>query len=124
VGDALNDFGKSVKASKILLLGVAYKRNSNDYRESPALDIWKLLHEKQANVLYHDPYILSVPIDSQTLRSESLSPSLLESMDCSVIVTDHNDYDWQSIVDHSKLIVDTRNATRGTKPGNCRIVKL
>jgi UDP-N-acetyl-D-glucosamine dehydrogenase len=124
VGDSLNNFGKSIKGSKILLLGVAYKKNSNDYRESPALDIWKLLHQKQAEVLYHDPFILSVPIDSYTLKSESLNSALLESVDCSVVVTDHSDYDWQSIVDHSKLIVDTRNATRGTKAGNCRIVKL
>ena len=124
IADALNEDSKSIKSSKILLLGVAYKKNSNDYRESPALDIWKLLHEKQANVLYHDPYIPNVPVDSITLQSEKLSPSLLQSVDCTVIVTDHSDYDWQSIVDFSKLIVDTRNATRGTNPRNCRVVKL
>jgi len=124
ISEALNDFSKSVKGSKILILGVAYKKNSNDHRESPALDIWKLLYEKQAEVRYHDPHIPSVPVDSQVLKSETLTASLLESVDCAVIVTDHSDYEWQTIVDHSRLIVDTRNATRGASPGKCRIVKL
>ena len=124
ITDALNNISKSVKDSRILLLGVAYKKNSNDFRESPALDIWKLLHEKQAKVLYHDPHIPSVPLDSRVLKSEELNASLLGEVDCSVIVTDHHSYDWQFIVDHSRLIVDTRNATRKTKAENCRIVKL
>jgi len=124
ITDALNTNSKSVKDSRILLLGVAYKKNSNDYRESPALDIWKLLHEKQARVMYHDPHIPSVPLDSQVLKSEELTSSLLGEMDCAVIVTDHHSYDWQFIVNHSRLIVDTRNATRKTKAENCRIVKL
>jgi UDP-N-acetyl-D-glucosamine dehydrogenase len=124
ISDALNDFGKSIKGSKILLLGVAYKKNSNDYRESPALDIWKLLDEKHAQISYHDPYIASVPVDSQTLKSEPLDAALLESCDCAVIVTDHSDFDWQFILDHSRLVVDTRNATRNAKKGDCRIVKL
>jgi len=124
ITDALNDFGKSIKGSKILLLGVAYKRNSNDYRESPALDIWKLLSEKRAEIRYHDPYISSVPVDSQTLKGEPLSAELLKSMDCAVIVTDHSDFDWQFILDNSRLVIDTRNATRKSKAGDCRIVKL
>jgi UDP-N-acetyl-D-glucosamine dehydrogenase len=124
ITDALNNISKSVKDSRILLLGVAYKKNSNDYRESPALDIWKLLYEKQAKVLYHDPYIPSVPLDSRVLKSEELNEALLAEVDCTVIVTDHASYDWQFIVDHSQLIVDTRNATRKTKTDKCRIVKL
>jgi UDP-N-acetyl-D-glucosamine dehydrogenase len=124
ITDALNNISKSVKDSSILLLGVAYKKNSNDYRESPALDIWKLLHEKQAQVLYHDPHIPAVPLDSHVLKSEELSAALLGKVDCAVIVTDHASYDWQFIVDHSRLIVDTRNATRKTVANHCRIVKL
>ena len=124
ITSALNDFSKSIKGSRILLLGVAYKRNSNDYRESPALDIWKLLFEKQAEVLYHDPHISSVRMDSQLLKTEELDAPLLEGVDCTVIITDHSSYDWQFIVDHSRLLVDTRNATRKTKADKCRIVKL
>jgi UDP-N-acetyl-D-glucosamine dehydrogenase len=124
ISNALNDFGKSIKSSKILLLGAAYKKNSNDYRESPALDIWKLLEEKHARILYHDPYVPVLPVDSQSLKSEPLSAALLESMDCSVIVTDHSNFDWQFILSHSRLIVDTRNATRGAKKTGCVIVKL
>jgi UDP-N-acetyl-D-glucosamine dehydrogenase len=124
IANALNDRGKSVKNSRILVLGVAYKKNSNDFRESPALDIWKLLEEKQAKVIYHDPHIAFVPFDSQIVKSENLDASLLKEVDCTVIVTDHSSYDWQFIVDHSRLIVDTRNATRKTKAGNCRVIKL
>ena len=124
ITDALNHDSKSVKGSRILLLGVAYKRDSNDFRESPALDIWKLLYEKQAEVLYHDPYIPSVPVDSSVLKSQELSAAVLGDVDCTVIVTDHSSYDWQFIVDHSKVIVDTRNATRKTRADHCRIVKL
>jgi UDP-N-acetyl-D-glucosamine dehydrogenase len=124
ITDALNNETKSIKGSRILLLGVAYKKDSNDYRESPALDIWKLLNEKQAQVLYHDPFIPAVPLDSQMLKSEALTESLLRSVDCAVIVTDHSSYDWQFIVDHSRVIVDTRNATRKAKSDTCRIVKL
>jgi UDP-N-acetyl-D-glucosamine dehydrogenase len=124
ITDALNDNNKSVKGSRILLLGVAYKKNSNDYRESPALDIWKLLYQKQAQVLYHDPHIAALPLDSLVLESEVLDGRLLNEVDCTVIITDHSTYDWQFIVDHSRLIVDTRNATRTTKTDQCRIVKL
>jgi UDP-N-acetyl-D-glucosamine dehydrogenase len=124
ITDALNDRGKSVKNSRILLLGIAYKKNSNDYRESPALDIWKLLQQKQANVVYHDPHIATVPLDGSVLESQKLDESLLTQVDLAVIVTDHSAYDWQFIVDHSGLIVDTRNATRKTQAGNCRIIKL
>ena len=124
ITSALNDESKSVKGSRILLLGVAYKKNSNDYRESPALDIWKLLQEKQANVVYHDPHISSVPVDSQVLNSQELNSSLLNEVDCTVIITDHSSYDWQFVVDHSRLIVDTRNATRNARSERCRIVKL
>jgi UDP-N-acetyl-D-glucosamine dehydrogenase len=125
VFDALNGYRKSVKGSKIVLLGLAYKRNSNDFRESPALDILKLLKEKGAEVYFNDPYIPKIQMDSETLQTQTLDASLLETSDCVVIVTDHSSYDWQFVVDHAKLIVDTRNAARKTEPRtNCRIVKL
>jgi UDP-N-acetyl-D-glucosamine dehydrogenase len=124
IADALNQEEKSVKGSKILVLGVAYKKDSNDIRESPALDIIRLLHQKQASVLYHDPHIRSIATDSLLLSSEELTSDLLREADCAVIVTDHSAFEWQFVVDHSALILDTRNATRHTRPGGCRIVKL
>jgi UDP-N-acetyl-D-glucosamine dehydrogenase len=124
IGDALNDACKSVKGSRIVVLGVAYKKNSNDFRESPALDIVSLLLERQADVKFHDPYISEIRFDHTVLHSTKLESTLLESADCVVIVTDHSSYDWQSIVNHSRLIMDTRNATRNTEGGNCKIVKL
>jgi UDP-N-acetyl-D-glucosamine dehydrogenase len=124
ISDALNDACKSVKGSRIVVLGVAYKKNSNDFRESPALDILSLLLERQADVKFHDPYIFQIRFDHDVLHSSLLEPRLLESADCVVIVTDHSCFDWQWIVNHSRLIMDTRNATQGTAVGTCKIVKL
>jgi UDP-N-acetyl-D-glucosamine dehydrogenase len=124
ITDSLNQDQKSVKGSRIVLLGVAYKKNSNDLRESPALDILKLLQEKHADVAYHDPLIAEVAMDSTTVPRSTFDAALLEKADCVVIITDHSSYDWQFVVDHSRLIVDTRNATRHARAGKCRIVKL
>jgi UDP-N-acetyl-D-glucosamine dehydrogenase len=123
--DALNDDRKSVKGSKIVLMGLAYKKDSNDVRESPGLDILKLLKEKEADVVFHDPHVTKIHMDSEVINSEKLEPSLLKNADCVVIITDHSSYDWQFVVDHSKLIVDTRNAARKAERNNsCRVVKL
>ena len=124
VADALNQEKKSVNGSRILVLGVAYKKNSNDVRESPALDIIKLLHDRGAEVVFNDPYVPQIKMDTKLLKSDPLEASLLKNADCTVVVTDHSDYDWNFIVQHSGLIVDTRNATRNVKPQSCRIVKL
>lgn len=125
ISDALNQARKSVKGSKIVLLGLAYKKDSNDFRESPALDILKLLKEKGADVMFHDPHIPKIQMDSDTLHSQKLEASMLQNSDCVVIITDHSSYDWQFVVDHAKLIVDTRNAARKTlRRDTCRIVKL
>lgn len=124
IADALNHRKKSVNGSRILVLGVAYKKNSNDVRESPALDIIKLLQDRGAEVVFHDPYVPQIKMDSKLLKSDPLEASLLKNADCTVVVTDHSDYDWNFIVQNSGLIVDTRNATRNVKPQSCRIVKL
>jgi UDP-N-acetyl-D-glucosamine dehydrogenase len=124
IAGALNAECKSVKNSRILLLGVAYKKNSNDSRESPALDILKLLQEKEASVSFHDPYISQVKMDSQTITCAPLDAQNLQQSDCIVVVTDHTLYDWQFVVDHARLVVDTRNATRNVRSTSCRIVKL
>ncbi len=124
VADALNDDGKPIRGSKIAVLGVAYKRDIDDVRESPALDIIHLLEQKGADVSYHDPYVPSVRLeDGRVMESVELSDEWLSEADCVVIVTDHTSYDWQRIVDKSHLIVDTRNATKGVE-GAARVVKL
>jgi UDP-N-acetyl-D-glucosamine dehydrogenase len=112
VQDALNDAGKAVKGSKILLLGVAYKRDVNDVRESPAIDIMYLLRLKGAMVSYHDPFVPTIRQDVMEMPSaEDLDAALSES-DCVVITTDHTSYDWGLIEEKAKLLVDTRGIAR------------
>jgi UDP-N-acetyl-D-glucosamine dehydrogenase len=124
ITDALNDDGKAVRGSKILVLGVAYKRDIDDVRESPALDVLSLLQHKGAEVHYHDPYISSLRLENdQKLESEPYSRDFVSSMDCVVIITDHSTFDWQQVVDDSRLIVDTRNAT-GRVQGQARVVSI
>jgi UDP-N-acetyl-D-glucosamine dehydrogenase len=126
ITDALNDEGKAVRGSKVVVLGVAYKRDVNDVRESPALDVLGLLQEKGANVVYNDPYIPHVRLEGEhyhDMDSTPYSEELLESADCVVVVTDHTNYDWQHILDHSKLIVDTRHVTP-PRTGKARVVLL
>jgi UDP-N-acetyl-D-glucosamine dehydrogenase len=123
--ELLNSRRKSVKGSKVLVLGVAYKRDTGDTRESPALDVIRLLHEQGARVSFHDPYVREVQVDGgRMLRRRSLGPRTVGEADVVVIVTDHAAYDWDQIVRHAALILDTRNATRGVRHGRGRIRKL
>jgi UDP-N-acetyl-D-glucosamine dehydrogenase len=110
VQDALNNHGKALKGSQVLVLGAAYKPNIDDIRESPALDVIGLLKEKMAGVSYHDPYISTLTHDDWTLASEPDLMKAVKNADCVVIITDHASYDYQAIHDSAKLIVDTRNA--------------
>ena len=110
VQDALNDAGKPVKGSRILMLGVAYKKNVGDLRESPALDIIHLLRSKGACVSYHDPYVPQLHLEDTRLSSVDDLTAALRNADCVVIATDHSAYDWDQIRAAAKLIVDTRNA--------------
>jgi UDP-N-acetyl-D-glucosamine dehydrogenase len=114
IGGALNQHKKSINGAKVLILGVAYKRDIDDLRESPALTIIELLQHEGAQVGYHDPYFPFIgkgrKYDLQMKRSEL---DQLEQYDCIVIVTDHSDYDYKKIVSEAKLVVDTRNATKG-----------
>ena len=124
VADALNEDGKSVKGSKIVVLGVAYKRDVDDMRESPALDVLHLLIQKGAHVSYHDPHVSSLRLeDGHTLASEAYSDNLLASADCVVIITDHSAIDWSHVTKTAKVVVDSRNAT-AKAPGTARIVSL
>ena len=109
VQDALNDAGKPVKGSRILVLGVAYKKDVNDLRESPALDIIHLLETKGAQVNYHDPHVPNFHHDGMEMVGVPDLVSALNTADCVIIITDHSDYDWQQIRSNARLIVDTRH---------------
>jgi UDP-N-acetyl-D-glucosamine dehydrogenase len=132
VAASLNDDRKAINGSRILVLGVAYKRNVSDMRESPALDIIQLLQQRGAQVRYHDPLVPILHVESHShlpgaeplaLESVPLTAQELAKSDCVVIVTDHSTIDWDLVVAHAPLIVDSRNACRG-KRGPGRVVKL
>jgi UDP-N-acetyl-D-glucosamine dehydrogenase len=110
IADALNKCKKSLNGSRILALGVAYKRGVSDTRESAALEVVKLLMEEGANVSYCDPYVSEVNIDGRVIASTTITPELLRSMDCVVVLTDHSVFDYAGIVADSSLILDCRNA--------------
>ena len=118
---ALNDRSKSVKGSRVHVLGVAYKRDINDVRESPALDVMALLNELGAQLSYSDPFIPSIEIGG--LEMEAVEPlAACRAADCVVLITDHGVFDYKAIAESSKLIVDTRNALRKYSGGN--VVRL
>ncbi len=124
VSRALNDESKAVRGSRILVLGVAYKRDINDVRESPALDIIRLLEERGAHVEYHDPFVAEIREDDHIRRNVELSDEMLRWADACVVVTDHTAMAWQHVVDHASLVVDTRNVCAGLTPGRARVVAL
>jgi UDP-N-acetyl-D-glucosamine dehydrogenase len=121
---ALNDEKKSVNGSRVLVVGVAYKKDIDDVRESPAVDIVRLLESYGATVGYHDPYVSEFDDDRHVLKGIDLTAAALSEVDAVVIVTDHTVVDYQFIVDNSRLVVDTRNVTRGCRPGRARVVSL
>lgn len=121
--EALNGEKKSVKGSKIFILGAAYKRDISDVRESPALDVIMLLKEKGAVVSYNDPFIPEVDEGEFKLQSVPLNEKTLKEADCVVIITNHSSYNYKMICKNAKLVMDTRNATKGIK-GSAKIIKL
>jgi UDP-N-acetyl-D-glucosamine dehydrogenase len=110
ISDALNAECKSINGSRILVLGVAYKPNVSDMRESPALDVIHLLREKGGDVTFHDPHVPDLAVDGVAVPTVELTEEVLHKMDCVVIITHHNDYDWRFVIEHANVIVDTRNA--------------
>ncbi len=120
----LNLMGRPLNGAKILLAGVAYKRDVEDVRESPAIRIIQLLQERLAHVIYHDPHVprLETRHLQQILRSHELSPDLLRSCDAAVIVTDHAGVDYEMILQHSSLVVDSRNATARYRKPSHRVI--
>ncbi len=123
---ALNQKQRSVKGSRVLVLGVAYKKDVDDLRESPSLKIMQLLMERGAHVDYNDPHFPALHTmrhyDYSHMRSVDLTPQALSSYDCVLIATDHSSYDYQAIVEAAKLVVDTRNATRRITRNRAKIV--
>ena len=126
VADALNDSGKPVKGSKIALLGMAYKKDVDDPRESPGFELMDLLLNKGAVVSYNDPHIPVLPsmrhYPHLKMASKELTADYLRLQDCLVIVTDHSAYDWAWVLEHSPLIIDTRNATRSMRGNYDKVI--
>ncbi len=126
IADALNARRRSVRGSKVLLLGLAYKKDVDDLRESPSLKLIDLLQQKGATVHYNDPYIPRLHRTRRydfPLQSVPLSPQMLAGYDCVVIATDHSSYDYAAIVRDAVLVVDTRNATGDVREGREKIVR-
>jgi len=127
VGEALNDRSQAIRGAKILVVGIAYKKDVDDVRESPALEIIKLLKERGAEVSYTDPYIPRLhkmrEYDFSYMSSVAMTEDLLRNADAVLIATDHSKLDYQWIVDHSGLVVDTRNATKSITRGREKIVR-
>lgn len=125
VAEVLNDDQRAVKGSRILVLGVAYKSNVADVRESPALDVIQHLRERGADVVFHDPFVTSLRLGSgEEMTSVPLCDERIEMSDCVVITTDHEVIDWERVVRLSKRIVDSRNATAGIEPGRTVIRRI
>ncbi len=126
VMEALNSRKKSINGSRILLLGMAYKKDVDDPRESPSFKLLELLREKGAEVQYNDPHILALqPVRkySFNLKSTDLTAETLASMDCILLATDHSAYDYRFILDHADLIVDTRNGFNGLQGAAHKVVQ-
>jgi len=120
--ELLNEEGKALRGSKVMLLGMAYKRDIDDLRESPALKIAKLLLRHGANVSYHDPFIATIDGNGLNMKSLPLTSHVLEAQDLVIITTGHTNVDYQQVVEHAPLIFDTRNATKGSQ--SPKIVRL
>ncbi|MDD4879139.1 MAG: nucleotide sugar dehydrogenase [Candidatus Omnitrophica bacterium] len=119
-----NRFGKAVKGAKILILGLSYKKDVTDTRESPAYEVMEKLKERGAVISYYDPFVPSAVLNGHKMRSIKLTGPELKGKDCAVIVTDHSNVDYDFIVKNSKFILDTRNALRNTKTNRDKIERL
>ena len=122
IAEGLNRRGVAVHGSRILVLGVSYKENIDDTRESPSLDIMETLRERGARIQYSDPYVPAMRFAGQKLTSVPITPARLKRFDCVVIATAHASFPYGTVVRHSKAVVDTRNALRGRK--SAKIIRL
>ena len=126
VAESLNRAKKALNGSKILVLGLAYKKDVDDIRESPSIELIELLRERGVKVDYNDPYVPKTPRQREhdlRMSSKKLTEAMLKSYDCVLIATDHTSYDYPWIVRHARLVVDTRNATAAVRTGRKKIVK-
>ena len=127
LAEFLNNAGKPIKGTKICLLGMAYKKDVDDPRESPSFELMELLLERGAEVTYNDPHIPRLPkmrhYDVPAMTSTDLTPEFLQSQDCVLIATDHSAYDYEFIVQHSPMVLDTRNAAKNVTVGREKIFK-
>ncbi len=124
---ALNGVNKSLKDSNIFVLGVAYKKDIDDVRESPALKIMELLRKNGANINYHDPYIPRIEPHSGitfSLESLAMTDEELAGADCILILTDHSSVNYHRVVENAQLVVDTRNATKNVEQNRDKITKI
>ncbi len=124
VTEALNERARSLHGSKVLVLGVAYKRDVRDTRESPALEIIQLLLGKKAQVSYHDPHVPWLTLDGRRFESVPLTAESLAEQDCVLIATDHSLLDYKWVVEHAPCVVDTRNATKATNGYLHKVTRL
>jgi UDP-N-acetyl-D-glucosamine dehydrogenase len=122
--EILNERKKPLKGSRVLIVGIAYKKDVNDVRESPALEIVSVLRNRGAIVCYHDPYVSKVNVNGEVLQSVPLTGKKVSGADCVAIVTDHRSIDYNLLVSNAALILDTRNALRDIKGKRDKIVKL
>lgn len=127
LSEFLNDAGKPIRGSKICLLGMAYKKDVDDPRESPSFELMELLLERGADLTYNDPHIPTLPKmrhhDVPDMSSTELTPEFLAAQDCVLIATNHSAYDYAYIVEHSRMVLDTRNATKDVSVGRHKIFK-
>ena len=124
VTEALNDVGRALKGSSVLVLGVAYKPGVGDTRESPAHEILATLHGRGAEVSYSDPRVPTFPVDGTELKAVDPSAEVLREADCVLILTDHPEFDYAAVARHARLIVDTRHRLPQTADGPDHIVRL
>jgi UDP-N-acetyl-D-glucosamine dehydrogenase len=124
VSQALNLDRKPLNGSRVLILGVAYKRDIDDVRESPALDVIRLLEEQGAAVSYHDPHVPVLREGDHEYTGVALTPAVLSATDAVVVITDHQGVDYQSVADHATVIIDARNVTGRLRPSRARVVSL
>jgi UDP-N-acetyl-D-glucosamine dehydrogenase len=121
---SLNAAGRAVNGADILILGIAYKKDIEDWRESPAIKVMELLHKDGAKIDYHDPYVPKFSEHGMQWHSLPLSKERIERADCVLILTNHSNVDYERVVEHAKLVVDTRNATKNVRANREKVVLL
>lgn len=121
---ALNKMRKPVKGCRVLVLGATYKRDVNDTRESPSLEIIKIFLEKEAMVNYHDPYVPSIKVNGKKLASKSLTKDIIRKQDCVILATNHKEFDYKKIAESAKLVFDSRNAFAEANVRSANIIRL